>query len=420
MSNKAAVKQDVEHGLTPKLRFPEFVDAPGWKMDHLGQAAEFVSERIQLEKIKLENYVSTENILPDFGGVVKASNLPTTGSVTRFRINDVLISNIRPYLKKVWRSDKDGGSSNDVIVLRARQDLLEQFLPFILRNDAFIDYVMKGAKGVKMPRGDVSLMRQYPIGCPSPAEQQKIAECLTSLDEVIAAQRQKLDALKTHKKGLMQQLFPREGETHPRLRFPEFQDAPEWDERQLSELSTKISDGIHTTPVYEENGEYAFINGNNLVNGGIVINEKTKKVNSREFNKYKKPLDANSILISINGTIGNLAFYRGEHVVLGKSACFINIDGNLLNKVFIYNLLQTNKVQCVFNTEITGSTIKNLSLGTIKNLQLLVPTLPEQQKIADCLTSLDDLITAQSDKLSALKTHKKGLMQQLFPNLAKE
>jgi len=185
----------------PKLRFPKFRGAEGWEMDHLGQAAEFVSERIQLQKVKLENYVSTENILPDFGGVVKASNLPTTGSVTRFRINDVLISNIRPYLKKVWRSDKDGGASNDVIVVRAKQAFLEQFLPFILRNDAFIDYVMKGAKGVKMPRGDVSLMRQYPIGCPSLPEQQKIAECLTTLDEVITAQSQKLDALKIHKKG---------------------------------------------------------------------------------------------------------------------------------------------------------------------------------------------------------------------------
>ena len=120
--------------------------------------------------------------------------------------------------------------------------------------------------------------------------------------------------------------------------------------------------------------------------------------------------------MSINGTIGNLAIFRDEKVILGKSACFINVDRKLVNKFFIYYLLQTDNVKSFFDTELTGSTIKNLSLGTIKNIQLLIPTLPEQQKIADCLTTLDDLIAAQTQKLEALKTHKKGLMQQLFPS----
>jgi len=201
----------------------------------------------------------------------------------------------------------------------------------------------------------------------------------------------------------------------PRLRFPEFRDAGEWEERQLSHLTTKISDGIHTTPVYDKNGEYAFINGNNLVHGRILIDEKTKRVNLGEFNKHKKPLDENSILMSINGTIGNLAFFRGEQVILGKSACFIKIDSMLANKFFIYDMLQTEKVKHLFTSELTGSTIKNLSLATIKNIALRIPTLPEQKKIADCLSSLDELITTQAQKISTLKAHKKGLMQQLFP-----
>lgn len=201
----------------------------------------------------------------------------------------------------------------------------------------------------------------------------------------------------------------------PGLRFPEFRDAGEWEERQLSHLTTKISDGIHTTPVYDKNGEYAFINGNNLVHGRILIDEKTKRVNFGEFNKHKKPLDENSILMSINGTIGNLAFFRGEQVILGKSACFIKIDSRLANKFFIYNMLQTEKVKHLFTSELTGSTIKNLSLATIKNIALRVPTLPEQQKIADCLSSLDEIITTQAQKIDTLKAHKKGLMQELFP-----
>ena len=183
-----------------------------------------MTDKTPVERVALENYVSTENILPDYRGVTKATRLPTTGSVTRYRPNDTLVSNIRPYLKKVWVADKEGGASNDVIVIRAKR-LAPLYLSCLLKNDAFIDYVMTGAKGVKMPRGDVGSIKAYSTLYPSKAEQQKIADCLSSLDEVIAAQGRKVEALKTHKKGLMQQFFPREGETQPRLRLPEFQDA---------------------------------------------------------------------------------------------------------------------------------------------------------------------------------------------------
>jgi type I restriction enzyme S subunit len=192
----------------PKLRFPEFRDAGEWEVDELGKVAVFVNEKISVEQVALENYVSTENILQNFGGVVRASKLPTMGAVTQFRPLDMLVSNIRPYLKKVWVADKEGGASNDVIVIRANQRLLPLYFSFLLKNDTFIDYVMTGAKGVKMPRGDIGSMKEYPALYPTKPEQQKISDCLTSLDDRITAQAQKLAALKTHKKGLMQQLFP--------------------------------------------------------------------------------------------------------------------------------------------------------------------------------------------------------------------
>ena len=240
MSSKTkttATEEEAIPAVGPKLRFPEFRDAEGWDADALGDVADFVNEKIPLERVALENYVSTENILSDYGGVAGASRLPTTGSVTGFRPNDTLVSNIRPYLKKVWVAHKEGGASNDVIVIRAKQRLLPQYLSCLLKNDAFIDYVMTSAKGVKMPRGDIASMKAYPALYPSKPEQQKIAECLSSVDELMAAQARKVDALKAHKKGLMQQLFPREGETQPRLRFPEFQNAGEWEKVPLEGMS---------------------------------------------------------------------------------------------------------------------------------------------------------------------------------------
>ena len=192
----------------PKLRFPEFKDAGEWEEKKLGEVSTFINQKVSLEEVTLFNYISTENILPDYCGVVMASKLPSLSSVIRFIKDDILISNIRPYLKKVWLADKNGGASNDVIVIRSKTNLYNQYLAFLLKNDEFISYVMKGAKGVKMPRGDISLMREYPILLPTLPEQQKIADCLSSLDDLISAETKKLETLKIHKKGLMQQLFP--------------------------------------------------------------------------------------------------------------------------------------------------------------------------------------------------------------------
>ncbi len=195
----------------PEWRFPEFRGEGEWSIDLLGnkRISKFINERVPFDQLRLESYVSTENILPDYDGIINASKLPPSGSFTHYRKGDVLISNIRPYLKKVWAADKKGASSNDVIVIRSGKNLISNFLTFVLKNDQFIYYVMQRAKGVKMPRGDVSSIKAYPVAFPiDKKEQQEIADCLTSLDELITAQAKKIDTLKSHKKGLMQGLFP--------------------------------------------------------------------------------------------------------------------------------------------------------------------------------------------------------------------
>jgi len=193
----------------PKWRFKEFEGDGEWEEKMLGEIATFVNEKTPLVNLSIKNYISTENLLSDYGGITSASKLPASGNFTKYKSEDVLISNIRPYLKKVWLSDKEGGCSNDVFVVRANPEVNKIFLSFLLRNDDFINYVMIGAKGVKMPRGDKDLISKYPISLPKEKkEQQKIATCLSSLDELIVAQDEKVEQLKLHKKGLMQGLFP--------------------------------------------------------------------------------------------------------------------------------------------------------------------------------------------------------------------
>ena len=198
----------------------------------------------------------------------------------------------------------------------------------------------------------------------------------------------------------------------PILRFPKFNG--EGVETRLVDLCHRIGDGIHSTPVYSDIGEYHFINGNNLRDGVIEIGGTTKKLTSEEAKKHYRPLSENSILLSINGTIGNMAFYRHEKVVLGKSACYIDVKSDDASKDYIYNLLATNRVITYFSSELTGSTIKNLSLAAVKNLGIHLPSLPEQRKVACFLTAVDGRIGQLSQKKALLEDYKKGVMRQLF------
>lgn len=160
-----------------------------------------------------------------------------------------------------------------------------------------------------------------------------------------------------------------------------------WVWTRLEEIISILGDGIHGTPVYDENGEYYFINGNNLNNGKIIIKENTKKVNEIEYLKYKKDLTDRTIFISINGTLGNLAFYNNEKIILGKSACYFNLLDNIYKK-FIYHLLKTDYFIKYAIKSSTGSTIKNLSLKAMKNTQIPLPPLEEQKRIVEKLDSL--------------------------------
>jgi len=197
----------------------------------------------------------------------------------------------------------------------------------------------------------------------------------------------------------------------PALRFKEFNE--DWSVKKLSDIAEKIGDGIHSTPIYDENGEYYFINGNNLNNGKIDISKKTKRVNLEEYLKHKVDLTDQTLLISINGTIGNLAFFNGEKVILGKSACYINLKRDE-NKYFVRNLLQTSNISNHFNKELTGSSIKNLSLSTIKNTKAFFPSHEEQDKIANFLTAIDKKIAQLARMHELLTQYKTGAMQNIF------
>lgn len=163
----------------------------------------------------------------------------------------------------------------------------------------------------------------------------------------------------------------------------------EWKEVRLGEISSKIGDGLHGTPKYDDEGSYYFINGNNLNCGKIIIKDDTKRVGIEEFVKNQKELNEQTILVSINGTIGNVAKYNNEPCILGKSACYINVIKEV-DKEFIYYVLTSANFKRNITNEATGTTIKNVSLKQMREYKFNIPcNLADQRRIASILSSLD-------------------------------
>jgi len=247
---------------------------------------------------------------------------------------------------------------------------------------------------------------------PSYAEQQKIADCLSSLDELIAAQAQKVEALKTHKKGLMQQLFPREGETLPRLRFPEFREAGEWVVRTIGEMFSLINGCAFKPEDWKPTGT-------------PIIRIQNLNDPSAEFNYSQAPVpernrvDSGDLLFAWSGTLGSsfgARIWNGPSGVLNQHIFKVLMDEQEITLQFALLVLARVEEDIARRTHGFKASFVHVKKSDLVKVELLLPSVTEQQRIASCLSSLDALITTETQKLAALKTHKKGLMQQLFPS----
>ena len=171
----------------------------------LNDVAKFVTSKIEISEIDETNYISTENMLPNKGGVIEASSLPDTQTVREYQSSDILINNIRPYFKKIWFSDKNGGCSNDVFVLRAKNNYDSKFLYYVLSSDDFFSYVMSTAKGTKMPRGDKKAIQNYNVPEFPIEDQKKISNLLNGIDQKIEVNKK----INNHLEEIILEIFDR-------------------------------------------------------------------------------------------------------------------------------------------------------------------------------------------------------------------
>ncbi|CDQ10780.1 Restriction modification system DNA specificity domain protein [Acidithiobacillus ferrivorans] len=405
----------------PKLRFPEFRGAEGWKSIPLSRLAIRAKQKNRDEKIGRVLTNSAEF------GVVDQRDFFDKDIATQGKLEGYFVVELGSYVynPRISSTAPVGPISKNKIGTGVMSPLYTVFKFKDDRND-FYEHFFKttgwhtymrqasstGARHDRMAISSDDFMA-LPLPVPSPDEQQKIAECLSSVDELMAAQARKVDALKTHKKGLMQQLFPREGETQPRLRFPEFQNAGEWEETRLGRLGELVS-GLTYSPDDVRDSGLLVLRSSNVQNGAIALDDCVYVDPSIKGANLSQP---NDILICVR---------NGSKALIGKCALIPNgmplcTHGAFMTVFraktpsFVFQLFQTDGYQKQVAGDL-GATINSINGGQLLKYGFFVPKPPEQQRIASCLSSLDALITAETQKLEALKTHKKGLMQQLFPS----
>lgn len=273
----------------------------------------------------------------------------------------------------------------------------------------------------------ISTYQRIQVPLPKENEQYKIAECLSSLDRLIEATTQKVDALKEHKKGLMQRLFPAEGKNVPDLRFPEFRRTSAWEEKRLGdvvEIKGRIGFRGYTTKDIVEQGDGAIsLSPTNITDNGNLNFEKSTYIS---WEKYKESPEIQLkngyiVLVKTGSSYGKSALVKelpAKTTVNPQIVVLKPKDG--INEHFISALISHSMVQRQIKCAVVGGAIPTLSQESISKFDILYPrrtshTPSEQRKIANCLSSLDELIEAISRKVEILKNHKKGLMQQLFP-----
>lgn len=407
-------KDKKKGSLMPRLRFPEFRDAGEWRKVQLSKIAIPVSERATDEDadavltLSAEHGVVTQGAY--FGKKIAGDDVTR---YTKIQNNDFVYNDRTTKFYKYGTIKRLSRHAYGIVspiykCFRFNGEELPVFWEWYFesgKHDIQLHTIVN--EGAKAGRFNISIQKFLStfVYFPDKLEQQRITDCLSSLDERITAETNKLDTLKDHKKGLLKQLFPVEGETLPQLRFPRF--TGNWKKKKLSRC-VKLISGMHLSPTeYGSTGEFPYFSGPSDFVHDISICYKWSK------NLRSVALE-NDILITVKGSgVGELWCLKLPRVAIGRQLMAIRAENCVYQ--FLYQALGTRKG--LFEALGSGNLIPGLSRNDILDMKFYFPFISEQQRIADCLSSLDELIAAQTQKIDLLKEHKKGLMQQLFPRI---
>ncbi len=357
------------------------------------------NERISTNALNSHTYVSTENMLPDKGGITDATSLPTVSQTSKFIYGDTLVSNIRPYFKKIWFAEYDGGCSNDVLVFSAKEGVDPKYLYYVLANDSFFAYSTATSKGTKMPRGDKTSIMQYQIEKVDSPTQKKIAAILSALDEKIAINREINDNLQQQLRTIFKAEFTDNPELENITQIP------------LSELCHVVTKGTTPTTLgkpFVESG-INFIKAESILDDHSIDKSKFAFIDEETNALLKRSIiHAGDVVFTIAGTLGRFALID-ENVLpanTNQAVAIIRADVEKVLPEYIYTCFIGEWHTDYYAKRVQQAVQANLSLTTIKSLP--IPLLDEA-KMSEYLSLILPLIKAiktneaQNEKLAALR-----------------
>ena len=379
----------------PKLRFPEFTGP--WRDIKLSDVSSYRNKRTTVSKVK---YVSTENMLQNYAGLEPYTEDTETDGIA-ISSDDTLLANIRPYLKKVWKSEFNGACSTDVLAFSPEQ-INPDFLYSLIAQDKFIDYVMSGAKGSKMPRGDKSHIMDYATSIPSEDEQHIISNFVNLINKRIAAQNNYIELLKKYKRGLLDKLLE-DNNVDANWRTVRLQDVANGFEYGMNSAATTF-DGVHKyiriTDIDDDSRQY--------LSDDIVSPSDTPE------EKYR--VNANDILFARTGSsVGKSYLYNSEDGELYFAGFLIRISVKKeYDSYFVYLNTLTSKYEKWLRLESMRSGQPGVNAEQYRNYAFRCPNYQSQVKIANIIKGIDLRIAKERIFLSKLNSLKNGLLQQLF------
>lgn len=426
--------------LIPDLRFPEFKNEGEWTETILGSVVEMKG------RIGYRGY-TTEDIVDKGKGAItlSPSNFKENGQLNFDKCTyiswakydespEIQLEEGQTVLVKTASVGKtayvdklpEKATVNPQIVVLKPKTIHNRFLSFTVSHQNTQTQIRNNVGAGAIPNISQEIISKIKILIPPDKErkeQQKIASCLSSLDEVIAAQSYKLELLKNHKKGLMQNLFPQEGEKVPKYRFKEFENDGEWLEKKLGdliEIKGRIGYRGYTLEDIVGKGEGAIsMSPSNINEFGTLSFTKSTYITWAKYEESPEIMLENgfTVLVKTGSTYGKVAFIKNLTEKTTINPQLVVLKPKKVNNYFLYLLVANESIQKQINATVVGGAIPTLSQESISNFEILVPNIKEQEKIAECLSSLNDLIISQTERIEQLKLHKKGLMQGLFPKI---
>lgn len=362
----------------------------------LFEVSVYRKDRISSDMVDKENYISTENMLPNRGGVEIATTVASAKTFPAYKKGDILLSNIRPYFKKIWYADKEGGCSNDVLVVKGNKTVDNKFLYYVLSDNNFFNYSTVTSKGTKMPRGSKNAIMKYWVPDLDLPTQRKIADILSSYDELIKANNERIELLEQVAQELYREWFVR-------FRFPGYENVefenglPEgWKIKRMNEFCY-VTDGTHDTPKPVDVG-VPLVTGR-CISSGFVDFDAAYNISEADHEGIKKRsgLKSGDILFSNIGTVGNCCIVDYDREFSVKNVIIFKPE-TMRDTAYLYYWMTSSTIQEIFGIQTNGASQQFVGLTFMRKYKLLVPK--------------DDILEAFADKVLPIVEQKRLLHQE--------